>query len=72
MSVDLSKILELPVEERIELVQSIWDSVAAVPEAVQLTAVQRAELEDRVRDYRENPENGSPWPEVRDRIVSGR
>ena len=72
MSVDLSKILELPVEERIELVQSIWDSVAAVPEAVQLTTEQRAELEDRVRDYRENPDNGSPWPEVRERILSGR
>jgi len=72
MSVDLSKILELPIEERIELVQSIWDSVAAVPEAVQLTAAQREELEERVRDYRKNPEGGSPWPEVRERILSGR
>lgn len=72
MSVDLSKILELPIEERIELVQSIWDSVAAVPEAVQLTAAQRKELEERVRDYRKNPEGGSPWPEVRERILSGR
>ena len=72
MAVDLSKILELPIEERIELVQSIWDSVAAVPEAVQLTAAQREELEERVRDYRNNPEDGSPWPEVRERILSGR
>lgn len=72
MSVDLSKILELPIEERIELVQSIWDSVAAVPEAVQLTAAQREELEERVRDYRKNPDGGSPWPEVRERILSGR
>lgn len=70
MSVDLAEILALPIEERIELVQSIWESVAAVPEAVQLTPEQRAELDERIRDYRKNPDSGSPWPEVRDRIIS--
>ena len=70
MSVDLAEILALPIEERIELVQSIWESVAAVPEAVQLTPEQRAELDNRIRGYRENPDSGSPWPEVRDRIIS--
>ncbi len=70
MFVDLAEILALPIEERIELVQSIWESVAAVPEAVQLTPEQRAELDERIREYRENPDSGSPWPEVRDRIIS--
>lgn len=70
MSIDLAKVLALPVEERIELAQSIWESVAAVPEAVQLTDEQRSELEDRLKEYRENPDSGSPWPEVRDRILS--
>ncbi len=70
MSIDLAKVLALPVEERIELAQSIWESVAAVPEAVQLTDEQRSELEDRLKGYRENPDSGSPWPDVRDRILS--
>ncbi len=70
MSIDLAKVLALPVEERIELAQSIWESVAAVPEAVQLTDEQRSELEDRLKEYRENPDSGSPWPDVRDRILS--
>jgi putative addiction module component (TIGR02574 family) len=30
----VSEILELPVAERIRLVEIIWDSIAAVPEAV--------------------------------------
>lgn len=70
MTIDLAEVLALPVEERIELAQSIWDSVAAVPEAVELTDEQRTELEIRLQEYRENPDSGSPWPEVRDRIIS--
>ena len=70
MSIDLAKVLTLPVDERIEIVQSIWDSVAAVPEAVQLTDAQRLELDKRLQAYREDPRAGSPWPEVRDRITS--
>ena len=70
MSIDLAEVLALPVEERIELAQSIWDSVAAVPEAVELTEEQRTELELRLKEYRENPGSGSPWPEVRERILS--
>ena len=72
MSIDLAEVLALPIEERIELAQSIWDSVAAVPEAVELTDEQRSELEIRLKEYRENPESGSPWPEVRERILSSR
>ncbi len=70
MSIDLAKVLALPVEERIEIAQSIWDSVAAVPEAVQLTDAQRSELDRRLKAYRKDPKAGSPWPEVRDRIMS--
>jgi len=70
MSIDLAEVLALPIEERIELAQSIWDSVAAVPEAVELTEEQRSELETRLKEYRDNPDSGSPWPEVRERILS--
>jgi len=33
-TISVASILELPVQERIRLVELIWDSVAAVPEAV--------------------------------------
>lgn len=70
MSVDLAEVLALPIEERILLAQSIWDSVAAVPEAVQLTEDQRLGLEIQLKAYRDNPTVGSPWSEVRERIIS--
>ncbi|MFT3907413.1 MAG: addiction module protein [Steroidobacteraceae bacterium] len=70
-SIRLSDVLELPVEERLELVGNIWDSIAQVPDAVELTDSQRAELDRRLEAYRRDPSAGSPWAEVKARILSG-
>jgi putative addiction module component (TIGR02574 family) len=70
--VRLSDVLELPVSERLELVGDIWDSIAQVPEKVDLTPEQRAELDRRLEAYRRNPTAGSPWSEVKARILSSR
>ncbi len=35
--VSVADVLELSVTERIQLVEGIWDSIAAVPEAVPVT-----------------------------------
>ena len=72
MSIDLAKVLALPVEERIRLAQSIWDSVVEVPEAVEVTEEQREELNRRLDAYREDPSARSPWPEVKERILTSR
>ena len=61
----LSEILLLSVDERIQLAQDIWDSIAAVPEAVTLTDDQRQELDRRLAAYEENPDEGIPWEEFR-------
>ena len=68
----LSDVLELPVEERLELVGDIWDSIAQVPGAIDLTEAQRAELDRRLEAYRRDPKAGSPWAEVKARILSSR
>jgi len=64
----LGDILDLPVAERILLVEDIWDSIAAVPESVALTEAQREELDRRLEKYRRDPEAGSPWEEIKARI----
>jgi len=61
----LAEILRLSVAERIQLAQDIWDSIAAVPEAISLTDAQRAELDRRLAAYEENPDEGIPWDEFR-------
>jgi putative addiction module component (TIGR02574 family) len=72
MPIDLAKVLALPIEERIRIAQSIWDSVVEVPEAVELTDEQRNELDRRIKAYRADPTAGSPWSEVRKRILASR
>lgn len=65
----LSDVLELPVSERLKLVEAIWDSIAEAPEALELTEAQRTELDRRLDDYEKNPDAGSPWPDVKARIL---
>jgi len=61
-------VLSLSVPERIQLVEDIWDSIAEVPEALGLTEEQKAELDRRLEAYHQNPDEGSPWEMVRERI----
>ncbi len=65
-------VLDLPVAERLELVQGIWDSIAAVPEALPLTEEDKRLIDERLEACRQNPQAGSPWPEVRARIAARR
>ncbi len=65
-------LLKLSVTERIQLVEDIWDTVAEVPDEVGLTCEQKAELDRRLDAYHQNPDEGSPWEMVRERIRSRR
>lgn len=42
---------QLPVEERIKLVEDLWDSIAAEQQALPLTTEQKAELDRRLDAY---------------------
>jgi putative addiction module component (TIGR02574 family) len=65
----ISDVLELSVPERMRLVQAIWDSIEAVPEAVPVTEAEREELDRRLEAYYQDPDVGSPWSEVKARIL---
>jgi putative addiction module component (TIGR02574 family) len=69
--VSVAEILELPVQERIRLVELIWDSIAAVPEAVEITPEQKAELANRLREFEADPEAGYSWEQVKSLLRSG-
>ena len=62
-------ILNLSISERIQLAQDIWDSVAEVPESVTLTEEQKVELDLRLDAYHKDPNVGSPWSLVRERLA---
>ncbi|WP_089728094.1 addiction module protein [Candidatus Thiosymbion oneisti] len=64
-----SDLAAIPIDQRIRLVEDLWDSIAEFPEAVEIPAWHKTELERRLREYDANPNEGSPWSEVKQRII---
>jgi len=62
----LAEIEKLPLEERIELVELVWDGIAATPEAVPVPEWHRAELDRRLDSPASEP--GLTWDEVQRRL----
>ena len=70
-NISIADILQLPVQERIRLVELIWDSVAAVPEAVEISPELKAELEARLVEFEDNPDAGFSWEQVKSHLNDG-
>jgi len=62
------KIRDLPLDERIRLVEDIWDSIAEEQEALPISDAQRRELDRRLEAYRLSKEPGVPAVEAIERI----
>ncbi|HEX9810716.1 MAG TPA: addiction module protein [Burkholderiales bacterium] len=55
----------LGVEERLALVEELWDSIAADSAVVPLTEAQRAELDRRIAEHEASPGDVVPWEQVK-------
>ncbi len=55
----------LDIEERLALVEELWNSIAADSAAVPLTPAQRTELDRRLADHKANPDDVVPWEQVK-------
>jgi putative addiction module component (TIGR02574 family) len=55
----------LGIDERIELVEAIWDDIANRNAVPALTEAQALELDRRLADHLDNPEDVTPWHEVK-------
>jgi putative addiction module component (TIGR02574 family) len=55
---------QLSVEQRIALVQEIWDSIAAEVEATPLTEAQKREIDRRLAEHEANPDDVIPWEQI--------
>ncbi len=64
VSTTLAEIASLPVNERLCLVEAIWDTIVAEPGQPELTDAQKRELERRLAAYAASPEDVVPWEQV--------
>ncbi len=70
LSATLADIASLSVDERIRLVEAIWDSIAIEPGQPHLTEAQRKELERRLAAHIASPEDVLPWEEVKSQAMA--
>jgi putative addiction module component (TIGR02574 family) len=61
----LNEIASLSIEDRIHFVQEIWDGIAAEQSYISLTDAQKRELDHRIDDCQENPDNLLTWDEIK-------
>ena len=69
----LTKLLDLPATERVDIAMALWDSLTASDQEAEfdLTPEQRAELDRRLAEHMANPASAVPWEEVRRRLLRG-
>jgi putative addiction module component (TIGR02574 family) len=57
-------IAHLSPDERLRLLDELWESLSAAPEAIPLTDAQREELDRRLDELDREGPVGIPWEEV--------
>ena len=76
--VSTDELMKLDVQARLRLIDQLWESVVKDlndPESRQSLPVTddlRMLLDQRMKAYRANPDAGSSWPDVRERILKRR
>jgi putative addiction module component (TIGR02574 family) len=62
----LAKVSSLSPADRLELIGTVWDTLS--PHDIPVTDAERALLDARLSDMEGNPDDQSPWPEVKGRL----
>lgn len=65
-----TSIFDLSPSEKLQLVEDLWDDLAATPEAVPVHDWQKEELARRKANLMKNPASGHTWEEVKRSIRS--
>ena len=64
------QVRKLPLEEQLELVEALWDSIGDRNAVPRPTDAQKAELDRRLADHAANPDDVVPWDEVKDSALT--
>ena len=70
MSSSVTSVFDLTASEKLQLVEDLWDDLAAAPEAVPVHDWQSKELARRKENLKQHPASGVAWDEVKRRVRS--
>ena len=62
---EIKNILKLSVNERIDLVQTIWDSIASETEVSEISEEHKKVLDQRIEAHKKDPNDVVSWNEVK-------
>ena len=68
MNPTIPSIFDLSPSEKLQLVEDLWDDLAATPEAVLVHDWQKQELARRKANLLKNPASALAWEEVKRRV----
>lgn len=71
MTIALEQIRQMPVSQRIQLVEDIWDTMVAEDADFPLSSGQLSELDKRRAEMIADPSIGIPWSEAKARLLTG-
>ena len=60
---------ELSSSQKLLLMEELWDELASEPSNIPIPEWHKAELERRYREYLANPNTGSTWSDVQQRLA---
>ena len=70
MNSEPRSVFDLSPSEKLQLVQDLWDDLAANPESVPIPDWQKEEVARRKANLLKNPDSGLTWEEVQQRVRS--
>ena len=72
MNAEFGAIFGLSVDQKLRLVEDLWDSIGATPEEVPVPQWQKDELARRKAEFLRNPDSAIPWEEALERLRAER
>ena len=70
MTPPIVSVFDLSASEKLQLVEDLWDDLAATPDDIPVHDWQREELARRKANLVANPASGLSWEEVKRRVRS--
>ena len=65
----INELSQLNKNEKLLLVEALWDSIASDPENIDVPDHHKSILEQRLQTLQEDKKNGASWKEVRQKYL---
>jgi putative addiction module component (TIGR02574 family) len=65
----IKELSQLNKNEKMLLVEALWDSIASDPDQIEIPAHHKSVLEERLKTFEQDKLNGASWQEIRQKYI---